>query len=564
MEEPTYIPFSELPMTEGYELFPHQEKAITWMRKRENMESRKVYGLRGGILCLKQGLGKTLCTLAHILSAPAGKFPSLIVASKTVMYEWKTEGFEKFFPTAKVLYLHSEFVPKNILDKMNRKFIKSYDIVVTTYDYCISQCKKGKFDQECTEIAESGLHAGKVVAINQRTLFQCDRPDAIGSTIVYTTPWHRIVFDESQKFANHKTQTYKAMMALGGRYMWCLSGTPIRNYDTDIWSQMRVLGYMGVSRATDWSRSGLTLYKTHKLTEAVLNMDYQSAEIFIPEKEVHEIQLSLTPKEQEVHDYVKGILRKVFDMMLNKLCDYSCVLAIFMRLRQCAIAPWLMTPESKRKHTEDDGNDEAVVKKFMREMECKLGDWVHNKDEAGLQSSKINAVFDVIKNIPPGDKVIVFSMFTSLLDLLSDKLENEYPEFRYVTVDGDTTGDERTELLEKFRKKKKVRGLLMTYKVGSEGLNLQSVGSGETHVICVEPWWCPSVMNQAVARAHRMGQTQTVHDYRIVVSNSIEERILEICQQKEELTKAYLEGSGSGAKMPGLDKETMARILGLM
>ncbi len=107
-----------------------------------------------------------------------------------------------------------------------------------------------------------------------------------GTAVIYGTPWERVICDESQKLANPKTMTYKCIMAVYGKYKWCLTGTPIRNYETDIWAQLRFCGYKGVERSHDWNRNGqgLIAFKDHNLISAIFTMSYDDAQMSLPKK----------------------------------------------------------------------------------------------------------------------------------------------------------------------------------------------------------------------------------------------------------------------------------------
>jgi SNF2 family DNA or RNA helicase len=129
-------------------------------------------------------------------------------------------------------------------------------------------------------------------------------------------------------------------------------------------------------------------------------------------------------------------------------------------------------------------------------------------------------------------------------------------------MDGDTSGDDRDTILNSFRKgegKKFVNGLFLTYKVGSEGLNLTEA----THCVCLEPWWNNAVHNQAVRRCWRVGQTKHINVHNLYVSDSVEDKILDICKRKDGIVSSYLDGADRPLKTGGLDQHTMARMLGI-
>ena len=558
-------PITEKTLPECYRLHPHQIKVIDWMKGREGLDAKLVHGLRGGIVTLLMGLGKTIIGLAHSLISAKGEFPTVIVASKTVMLEWKTQGIEKFFGTdIKVLYFHKDFIGPKAMLGMTRKQIQTFDLVITSYDVCVQACRKGKYHEQCFEMGdEHTMMKGKIAAIHLRSREQANLPKVTGPGIIYGTPWERVICDESQKFVNPSTKTYKCIMAVYGKYKWCLTGTPIRNYDTDIWAQLRFCGYTGITQALEWKRYGTAKFREHHLTDAIIAMNHKDANIVLPPKTINQVLIKLKGKQKEVYEYILGVTRKMYDNMMKDLCNFACVLAMFTRLRQCAIAPYLLTAESKReklKGAQAKADKEAV--EILRKMTADgLGKWCHEKEgEAGMYSGKISEIVDIISKIKNKEKLLVFSMFTSVLDLLADALKERLPDFQFVQVDGDTKGPERADLLRQFRIDPETRGLFLTYKVGSEGLNLTEA----THCICVEPWWTSAVPDQAEARCWRPGQKKPVFIHNILVQNTIEERVVEICKEKKEMAASYLDGTEKPlGKKAGLDKYTLGRILGV-
>ncbi len=430
----------------------------------------------------------------------------------------------------------------------------------------MSACRqaKDKYIQECCEMGdEHTLMKGKIVSVHERTPAQANLPKLKGIHTIYGTPWNRVYCDESHKFANPVTKTYKCMMAIYGKYKWCLSGSPIKNYDTDIWAQLRFCGYDGVTEANKWKKKGPTVFKEHGLINAVMTMDYKDAGIKLPPKTENLINIKLTGMQKKAYDFILGIARDVYDKMMQNLCSFSCVLAMFTRLRQCAIAPYLITAESKRekaKGAKAKGDKEAVeILKKMSQNE--LGKWCHDKNgEAGIRSAKITEIINILKRIKKPQKVIIFSMFVSCLDLLADAIETFIPDMGVVQIDGDTDGPDRDLLIKQLNRDKNTRVGMFTYKVGSEGLNLTCA----THVIPIEPWWTPVVPNQAKSRAWRKGQTEEVHIHNIIIQESIEERVVEICNEKDEMASSYLEGTvKSVEKEAGLNKYTLGRILNM-
>ena len=543
-----------------YRLQEHQILALQWMRKREENSE---YGLRGGILSLEMGLGKTVCALVHHLSNKNESFPSLIVASKTVLYEWKSKGIEKFFgDNVRALYFHKD---KNFLGKhintITRSDILEYDFVITTYDTVCSAARKTKIHEEGFEIGDDhSLMKGKIVSVNLRSREQADRPNEVGPGILFCTPWERVVCDESQTFANPETATYKAIMGLYGKYKWCLSGTPLRNYCTDVWSQLRFCGYNGVTRSIEWKRRGLQYMSMHKLRDAIFTMTYADAKIVLPPKSSHINYVILHGRENDVYKFMLKKTKETYDKMMKKMCSFASVLALFTRLRQCAISPYLITSISKReKMTTAKSKADKEALAIIKEMpDGSMSKWCHNKKEAGMGATKIRETVNTLSKIPKKEKALVFSMFTSCLDLIGDTIKEEMPDYSFLQIDGDTVGEERESVLEQFRQDKSVRALFLTYKVGGQGLNLTEA----THCIPVEPWWTNAVHRQAETRCYRFGQSAEVHVHNIIVKNTIEERVREIAIGKDAMAAEYLDGTSQSVEKVGLDKYTLGRMLG--
>jgi SNF2 family DNA or RNA helicase len=560
------IGFRGLPLKKDFSLRAHQVQTLTWMRSRETMDPNKVYGLRGGIACLNAGLGKTLIALSLILTSPKGNFPSLVIASKTVMHEWKSEGVEKFFGgNVKVLYLHNDFIGRKNADQITRKDILNYEIVITTYDVLVSACRKFPYHHQTYEIGEDNtMQKGKKVAIHHRTREQCDKPNTKGAGILFCTPWERIICDESQRFANPKTTIYECTMALYGEKIWCLSATPIRNYEEDIWAQFRFCGYTGVKQAIEWKKTCMTRYRDHRLNEGIFSMDYKDAKIELPPRTEYVDLVELSGNHKIFYEWVLGQTRLAYDDMMKGFLDFACVLAWFTALRQTAIAPYLFTANSKRNKA--TGKAKKNKDEMMAKIKAQFGNsemfkWLTDKTtDSGINSAKIKEIVKIISRIPKNEKVLVFSMFTSCTDLLSDAIQAHLPEFEYVKVDGDVVGNDRATLLKKFKTDPDTRGLFMTYKVGSEGLNLTQA----THCICIEPWWTDAVHKQAKARCWRIGQTKEVHVHNVYAQNTIEEKVTDICKSKNEMADSFLEGTERPLKKNvGLDKFTLGKILGI-
>lgn len=158
-------------------------------------------------------------------------------------------------------------------------------------------------------------------------------------------------------------------------------------------------------------------------------------------------------------------------------------------------------------------------------------------------STKIRKLLRILHTESPEHKTIVFSQFTSMLDLIEPHLKKA--SIKYVRYDGSMKNDAREAALSSLRNNKSTRVLLCSLKCGSLGLNLTAA----SRVVIVEPFWNPFVEEQAIDRVHRLNQTIDVKVFKLTVGNTVEERILELQEKKRELAKAAIEGGKAVAKL---------------
>lgn len=530
------------------ELYQHQIKSLMWMRERTK---RPLTGIHGGIVVLKQGLGKTLTSIVHGMCFPKkDNMPNLVVCSKTLMEEWRKQGFEKFFgDKIKVLYLHKSYGNWN---DISRSDILKYDFVVTTYDTIVRTFNKSIKYQEQVFVYgdEHTLMHGRIIEIKCRSRQESNNPRVKGYNILFSTPWSNVYADESAVFANPKTTKYKAMMGIYGDMKWCLTGTPVRNYETDIWSQFRFCGYLGVSNPKEWKNLRETYMRRDFLKEAIFSVKYDDTEITLPTKHKEQNNIPLSEEEEEFYKFIISRVREEYSDMLNNITNYANVLAMFTKLRQICIAPHLLTVGLE--------NEEII-----EGVGCEMTQWLFDKTgTSGYRSSKITEIMHIIDNIPKGEKVLIFSHFTSALQLITEACEEIIPYFSFLSITGSDPIEDRKVKIETFKTSPTVRGLFLSYRIGSMGLNL----SEANHVILVEPWWSPDIHEQAISRGYRTGQKKEFHVYFPIINiqetDSIENQILELCEKKKNIARETLEGS-SHFKEAKLDKKTMGRLLGL-
>lgn len=536
-------PFYDIPhLVEGIQLSDHQQKGHEWMREKELSDEKDRYGINGGVIVWKMGLGKTLLSLYHIFQMQKEQredFPTLVICSKTLLSEWEDQ-LKRFYPEARFLLFHKEMMGKVEYENIQASEMRSYGIVITTYDVVMNIYRKR--DQQHTSRMEK-----KKGPIEHRS-----RPDfcaeSVSEVAFFDMPWTRIIADESQRFSVPTTKTFKAMMSLYAKYKFCLSGTPVKNYQTDLWSQFRFCGFTAISQCYKWQ--GIYDYKKYRLERFMDVRDYEDIDIQLPEKIVHNYEVRMSEKQLELY---LAYLLHLESELASSTTNLMALLAVFTRLRQTCVAPYtIVRPKNNGGNLNDD------LMKQIKSITSADAKWLTDKrGNAGFLSPKTEKIVSILNEIPEKEKVLVFSMFTSCLKTVQEALEEKYPETKSLYIDGSIKSNERRSTLEQFKESETHNILFMNYKVGGEGLNLVEA----THVVCIEPWWTYAVHDQAIARAWRRGQTKPVHVYWVQVKNSIEGEIQKMCFNKHSMCRSYTHGETFTKKDTMLNRNGLSRLV---
>ena len=331
----------------------------------------------------------------------------------------------------------------------------------------------------------------------------------------------------------------------------CLTGTPGRNGDSDIWSLLFFCGYTGVDNPKNWTYALFT----EEVRKMILNVEYSEKVMTLPPKKSFMYEVFLNETEKEIYKFYFLELWDAYNMFIDGGMDgisFAVILGLFTRLRQICIAPYLMTTESKNLvYMKSNPIEPLAVEGSLKLEVQRLGPIIRNSHLSGYQSTKLGSIITFIWNITSDkdNSVIVFSSFSSALRMIALFLDHN--KIGYELVDGKIVGSKRQEKLNNFRNGK-CQILLMNYKVGANGLNLTKAN----HVITIEPWWSPVIESQAESRTHRMGQTREVIIHRIIVAGTIEKQIRDIGLAKDTILQSYLDVGKAGNRkaVPGLDK----------
>ncbi|TFK75607.1 hypothetical protein BDN72DRAFT_831922 [Pluteus cervinus] len=583
---------------EGITLFPHQVTGRKWMKTREDPKMKRF----GGILADDMGLGKTIQTLTRIVDGRARKSDrddgwvatTLIVGPLALVGQWCSE-IEKMVPGYVVIKHHggSRTSDPTVLRKAH-VVVTTYDVVKSEHDAWLSESVGGTTTKSKSKSKKSSNDSDSDKPVG-RSL-----PKKAAKTALFKLKWWRIVLDEAHNIKNHNTKGAVACCALEGKYRWCLTGTPMQNNVTEIFSLLKFLRVKPLNHITVFNeqvgkpvKSGKGAVRAMKRLQVVLKgvmlrrrKDQQidgKPLIDLPPRNVNTVSCPFDRSEKAFYESLEGKMGTVIDELTSKSANggpsYISMLLLLLRLRQACNHPSLVSKDYKNdleavesqasKQGADDLSPDAddLVAAFDQlgvTRKCKIcmlelnasntaeGEWkthcvdcvelakdIQTSESSRPSSAKIRMMLKLLDDIDQregAEKTIIFSQFTSMLDLIEPFLKDR--GIKYVRYDGSMRADQRDHSLEKIRTSKSTRVILISFKAGSTGLNLTACNN----VILVDLWWNPALEDQAFDRAHRFGQTRDVHIYKLKVDDTVEDRILALQDKKRELTKAALSG----------------------
>jgi superfamily II DNA or RNA helicase len=322
------------------------------------------------------------------------------------------------------------------------------------------------------------------------------------------------ILDEAQAIKNASSQAAKAATLLRAEHRLALSGTPVENHLGELASLFEFLN-PGMLRAKSTRVMKMLRAAGSKTPEAadarvmlaravrpfILRRTKAQVARELPERLEQTLWCELEPKQRKLYDelrdyYRASLLGRVATKGINSSKIH--ILEALLRMRQAACHPGLV-----------------------------------DKKRIGETSAKMEALFEELPNlIDGGHKVLVFSQFTSLLAIVRNEVRRRGLVHAY--IDG-STRDREAEVL-RFQNDPDVPLFLISLKAGGLGLNLTAA----EYVFLLDPWWNPAVEAQAIDRAHRIGQSRNVFAYRLVARDTIEEKILQLQQNKRDLADAII------------------------
>jgi non-specific serine/threonine protein kinase len=465
------------------QLRPYQLSGVKWLIK------HRLNNL-GACLADDMGLGKTLQTIAALVDAKENlateylhvgmnyqmalfseennylpkSLKALIILPASLVFNWYEE-IRKYAPSLHVLKYTGASRKKSI------KNLHLFDIILTSYQTVVSDSES--------------------IALQK---------------------FNYIVLDESQQIKNKESKVFKTVNKLNTLHKISLSGTPIENSLSDLWSQMEfinpsVLGSYhffekNYKNPIEKDRNEKVIEELKKLVDPfILRRTKEQVAKDLPElsEEVHFSEMD--SKQAKLFEKEKSVARNYLSGIDAQSSQYKFhVLTQLLKLRQIANHPALVY----------SGYDGASGK----------FDDITNKIETIVKA---------------GHKVLIFSSFLGHLQLVSKWLEVN--AVKYVSLTGEMSAEQKSKSVYAFQSSDDVQVFLLSIKAGGTGLNLTAAD----YVFILDPWWNPFIEKQAIARAHRIGQTRNVMVTKFISKNSIEEKILKLQQRKKLISDDIIE-----------------------
>ena len=425
----------------------------------------------GGVLADDMGLGKTIQIIALLLDCKEKEgHKTSLVVSPSSLALNWKNEVEKFAPELKIKVISGNAEERK--DLIND--IEKYDLIVTSYDLL-------KRDIEVYEEKD------------------------------YT--FRFIIADEAQYLKNNNTKNAKAIKQIKANTRFALTGTPIENSLAELWSIFDFImpGYLFSYRQ----------FKTTYETAIVKEND---------EETMNKLKMLIEPfvLRRTKKEVLTELPEKTITVLKNKMGEEQ---------RKIYLSYLLKAKQEIQEEINVNGYEKSQIKVLaaltrLRQICCHPALFIDNYQEP---SSKLEQCLEIIEDgITAGHKILLFSSYTSMFEIIEKELKNR--KIEYFKLTGATKVNERIELVDEFNQNPEIKVFLISLKAGGTGLNL----TGADMVIHYDPWWNISAENQATDRAYRIGQKNNVQVYKLITKDSIEEKIYELQQKKAELTDNML------------------------
>lgn len=323
-----------------------------------------------------------------------------------------------------------------------------------------------------------------------------------------------IILDESQNIKNSHSLTFKAIRTLKAGHRLSLTGTPIENNTMELWSQMDFLNPGLLGSLNDFKKKftkPIEVYQDKEATENLKKMIFpfilrrkkETVLKDLPSKSEIVLYSEMEEAQQKVYQHYRQYFQEQIAGKIEQDGIEKSAIAIFtalLKLRQVALFPRL------------------ADKKLQEVPSCKF-------------ENLKNLIEEILEE---DHKILVFSQFIEPLKIIEKFILEK--KFNYCYIDGSSSPRQRKTEIKKFQEKPEIKLFLLSLKAGGIGINLTAAD----YVILFDPWWNPAVETQAIDRTHRIGQTRKVIAYKMIVKNTVEEKILELQEKKKNLVQEII------------------------
>ncbi len=332
--------------------------------------------------------------------------------------------------------------------------------------------------------------------------------------------WNTIILDEAQAIKNSTTKRFKAATSLSAKFKLITTGTPLENHLGELWSLFQFINPGLLGSQQSFQRKFITpITKDHDKTARkhlknliqpfILRRTKSEVLEELPPRTDINLYVEMNPEETNLYESLRKHALQQLTSNTGAKADknYIHILAEITKLRRAACHPKLINPT------------------------------------LNINSSKLEVFAETVKELLANQhKVLVFSQFVDYLKLIREYLQQQNISYQY--LDGSTPSKQRKQAVDSFQAGKGDL-FLISLRAGGFGLNLTAAD----YVIHMDPWWNPAVEDQASDRAHRIGQQRPVTIYRLIMKDSIEEKILALHQNKRKLADSLLEGTDTAGKL---------------
>jgi SNF2 family DNA or RNA helicase len=493
---PDQVPVIQSPAGLSCAMRKYQSEGLNWLI------FLQASGL-GGCLADDMGLGKTIQTLAmlqynketiipvtrvdnktelNLFESTATRLTSLIIVPASLIYNWENE-IKRFVPEMKVCSY------KGNQRKKSTSYFEFFDIILSSY-HTIRQ------DIE----------------------------------LISSFSFHYIILDESQVIKNPASMLYRTVTRLKSEFKLVLTGTPVENSLTDLWTQLNFVnpGLLGdltffrreFAKPIEKMGDDEKEIKLRKIIQPfILRRTKDMVASDLPPVTEQTVFCDMTDEQFKLYDEEKSYVRNsILKSISSSGHEKSAIVVLqgLMKLRQLSNHPLMANEE----YAFGSGKFETV----LQDMESVIAE---------------------------GHKILVFSSFVKHLDLYAEELRRK--RIRFAMLTGAST--KREKIVNSFQLDPDNKIFLISLKAGGVGLNLTAAD----YVFILDPWWNPATEMQALNRAHRIGQNKSVFVYRYITTNTIEEKIVRLQEKKSKLADVFI---SSNNPLKDIDLQEILNIIG--